>query len=127
MAQAAHPNHSDIQHYKRIGKISIGVGLILLVAVGLLFLVLILSLAGSERSIDKGTTFLYFLLFTGMALPGLFYLLAGRAALKGKPWSRYVLMALGVIFIWGFPLGTILGTYTLMYYFPDKSEGYFKN
>ncbi len=52
------------------------------------------------------------------SLPGL---LAGYGLLKFRPWARMLTIVLGILELFGFPFGTILGVYTLWVLF--SSEG----
>jgi hypothetical protein len=51
----------------------------------------------------------WFLVMT--AVPGL---IGGVGLLKRKPWSRILLIVLGILHLLDFPLGTALGVYTLI-------------
>src|SRR5262245_12350527 len=50
-------------------------------------------------------------------LLGLPALIAGHAGLKHKPWSRIAYIVAGIFALFGFPLGTALGIYTLWFVF----------
>ncbi|MCB1140508.1 MAG: hypothetical protein KDK23_17250 [Leptospiraceae bacterium] len=127
MNQTMHPSHREIQHYQRIGKIAMILGGIWLGILALLLILTIVNFAGTASTDGLSPIFFTLLVSLGLSIPSLLYFLAGRAALKGKKWSRYALMVMGIFLLPGFPLGTAVGVYTLIFYFPDKAEGYFKN
>lgn len=57
-----------------------------------------------------------------IALPGL---LAGWGLLKRKSWARLLAVVLGFLNLMNFPLGTILGVYTIWALLQDGASDYF--
>ena len=58
-----------------------------------------------------------------MGLPGL---AAGYGLLKRKPWARMLTLVLGILNLINFPLGTIMGVYTLWVLLDDRAIAYFE-
>src|ERR1700710_2125465 len=54
-----------------------------------------------------------YLLCLGLLLISALHFYAYRGALEGRGWARYISRAIGILFLFGFPLGTILGVYML--------------
>lgn len=57
-----------------------------------------------------------------LALPGL---LAGIGLLKRKNWGRILAIIVGFLNLLNFPLGTVIGVYTLWVLFQDAATTYF--
>lgn len=57
-----------------------------------------------------------------LALPGL---LSGYGLLKRRSWGRILAIIVGVLNLPNFPLGTILGAYTLFVLLQDQASTYF--
>jgi hypothetical protein len=68
-----------------------------------------------------GTVGLVF--FAVLALPGV---LAGYGLLKGKKWGQILGIVVGVLSLFNFPVGTVLGAYTLFVLFQDSAKDYFE-
>jgi hypothetical protein len=62
------------------------------------------------------------LLMVVLALPGM---LAGYGLLKRKPWARFLALVLGVLNLVNFPVGTLMGVYTLVVLLPQAAAEYF--
>ena len=62
-------------------------------------------------------------IMVAFALPGL---LAGYGLLTLKPWARPLTIVLGVLDLFRFPLGTILGVYTLWVMLSTEGAAEFK-
>ena len=62
------------------------------------------------------------LLMVALALPGL---LAGYGLLTRKPWGRMLAMAVGILGLVNFPLGTAIGVYTLWVLTQPAASEYF--
>src|SRR3954451_7909011 len=58
-----------------------------------------------------------------LSLPGM---LAGIGLLKFRPWARVVAIVVGVLHILSFPLGTLLGIYTLWVLLNVETEALFR-
>jgi hypothetical protein len=113
-------------HIKVLGFIYIIAGVILVV-LGL-FLFGILGGAGL-LSQDKQA----FLItgFIGTALAVFFFVLsvpsiiAGIGLLKRREWARILTIILGIFHLFGFPIGTAIGVYTLYVLFNDQAKALF--
>ena len=55
-----------------------------------------------------------------------FYLMVGLGLLKGKKYAWYFQVALSVLGLLGFPIGTILNAVILIFFFQSSIRGYFK-
>jgi hypothetical protein len=62
------------------------------------------------------------LLMVILGLPGV---LAGYGLLKRKPWARYLALVLGVLDLVNFPIGTVIGIYTLLVLTQQSATEYF--
>ena len=62
------------------------------------------------------------LLMAALGLPGL---LAGYGLLTRKPWGRLLAMAIGILGLVNFPLGTAIGIYTLWVLTQPAASEYF--
>ena len=60
--------------------------------------------------------------FAVLSLPGL---LAGYGLLKGKKWGQILGIVDGFLSLFNFPVGTILGGYTLFVLFQNSANDYF--
>ena len=72
----------------------------------------ILSIVGSSVGI----------LMVVLAIPEL---LAGYGLLKGKSWGRILAIVVGILSLFNFPLGTLIGFYSLWVLLPGEAESYF--
>lgn len=63
------------------------------------------------------------LLLSALALPGL---LSGYGLLTRKPWGRVLGMVVGLLNLINFPLGTVVGLYTLWVLLQETATAYFK-
>jgi hypothetical protein len=124
MQPIPHPSYAEIEHYRRIGHIVTVVGAIFMLpgvgSLGMFFWALLIEKVG----IASIAILISAVLFVAYALLLIF---TGRQSLKGKAWTRPVLIILGFLFLLGFPLGTALGVYSLVKLLPEKSRGYYKN
>lgn len=59
----------------------------------------------------------YFIIITSFLA-----IIGGAGMLNGKRWSKILLLALGCIFLFLLPIGTILGIYTIVVFLSDKEE-----
>jgi hypothetical protein len=57
-----------------------------------------------------------------LALPGL---LAGYGLLTGKSWGRILAIVVGVLGLFNFPIGTLIGAYTLWVLLQEDAAVYF--
>ena len=72
---------------------------------------------GTERSSLLGSALLGaagIALAAGFAVFGVLNLIVAAGIAKGRPWSRHVGIALGVIYLAAVPVGTVLGIIALM-------------
>lgn len=59
-----------------------------------------------------------------VSAPGI---IAGWGLLQYRPWSRILSIILGILNLFGFPVGTLLGIYTLIVLLDDRSSTLFEN
>jgi hypothetical protein len=117
--------HAMQQHVPILGWIYV-VGHAIFLAAGFVVLLLIglAPAAGEPASIWTlgvvGTA--VGLLMVALALPGL---LAGYGLLTRKPWGRMLAMAVGILGLVNFPLGTAIGVYTLWVLTQPAASEYF--
>ncbi|MGD8380192.1 MAG: hypothetical protein PVJ40_03370 [Gammaproteobacteria bacterium] len=95
--------------YEKAGRVFrllgwIQVGLFLLIFFGFLLSVL---------AHDAGATKDAWIMLVFLVSP-VFYLTLGRAIMDHKPWGKTVGIILGVIMLFGFPIGTLIGGYVLL-------------
>jgi hypothetical protein len=62
------------------------------------------------------------LLMAALGLPGL---LAGYGLLTRKPWARVLTMVVGILGLVNFPIGTVIGAYTLWVLTQPTATDYF--
>ena len=119
-------------HRRVLGIIFIAMSaLTLLIAVGFGFFsaVLVGQLDGMGHSSadEKATMTAVLLGATGclfvLGLPGL---ITGLGLLKRRPWSRVLALVMGLLSIANFPLGTVLGIYTIWFYSQTGSDQVFE-
>lgn len=100
---------------------ALGVGLaIFLLAVGVFA-----STEAGDPAILLGTLVLS-LVFAVIMLPwALLCLLAGIGLLRRRAWGRYLALVVGVLDLFNFPLGTLLGIYSLYVLLQRSADAYF--
>lgn len=114
------------QHVKILGWLNI-IGAALFIFIGalvFLFLVGIGAASGDPEAVPVLTLIATFVggFMLVMALPGL---AAGYGLLKRRSWGRVLAIVVGVLNILNFPLGTIIGVYTLYVLLQDEATVYF--
>jgi len=120
-------NRQDLQlHITILGWIQIVSGAVFLVVGGFVFL--LLSGIGFASG-DPTATAILSVVGTGvgilmmvLALPGL---LAGYGLLTGKSWGRILAIVVGVLGLFNFPIGTLIGAYTLWVLLKEDAAVYF--
>lgn len=50
-------------------------------------------------------------------------IIGGAAMIKFKPWARLLLLILGCLYLFLFPIGTILGIYTIVVFLSENENG----
>jgi hypothetical protein len=94
------------KHRKIIGNIYFGLGVILLVLIAL-------TLKNSPEDIAhelEKPMFLYFFIGT---IP---FLVAGVSLVGNFRWAHWVCLPISILFLFSFPIGTIVGGYYLWFY-----------
>ncbi len=61
-------------------------------------------------------------LMLALGLPGV---IAGYGLLRRKPWARFLALVLGVLGLVNFPVGTVVGVYTILVLWPQPATEYF--
>jgi len=59
-----------------------------------------------------------------LAIPGM---VAGYGLLKRRAWGRYLAIVVGIFNLINFPIGTVIGAYTLIILLQNSAEAYFSN
>ena len=113
-------------HVKILGFIYIISGAILVV-LGLMFL----GIVGGTGLISGDRDAMLVTGVVGTALAAFFVILsipsiiAGIGLLKRREWARILTIILGVLHLFGFPIGTAIGVYTLYVLFNDQTKPLF--
>lgn len=59
-----------------------------------------------------------------LAVPGM---VAGYGLLRRRAWGRYLAIVVGIFNLVNFPIGTVIGAYTLIILLQNGAEAYFSN
>jgi hypothetical protein len=120
-------DRQDLQlHITILGWIQIVSNAIFLVIGG--FILILLSGIGFASGDPTATAILSVvgasvgILIMLLALPGL---LAGYGLLTGKSWGRILAIVVGVLGLLNFPIGTLIGAYTLWVLLQEDAAPYF--
>lgn len=120
-------DESDLQlHVSIIGWLHI-VGSALFLVIGAFAFILLPTLGNISGNPD-GAAILSLvgtaigLLMWALGLPGF---LAGYGLLKHKSWARFLALAVGVLDLANFPIGTAIGVYTLLILTQSSANRYF--
>jgi hypothetical protein len=110
------------QHIKILAWLHIVGHLIFLIIGGLLFTLLtgIGAVVGDAQALAILTV-----VGTALALLAIPGILAGYGLLKGYMWGRYLAIVVGIFNLVNFPIGTVIGVYTLYILFQQSAEAYF--
>lgn len=115
-------------HIKILGWLYIIFGIIGLLSAGCLGIILVGSGFISQDEIAMRvlviTTIVIGLFTLLISVPGI---VAGWGLLGYRPWARILTIVLGILNLLGFPIGTILGVYTLVVLFDNRSSELFTN
>lgn len=109
-------------HIKFLGWLYIILGVLGVLSAGLVFLVVAGGglISGDETAI--AITSLVALIISGAILlvsaPGV---VAGVGLINYQPWARILALVLGILNLPGFPIGTLLGIYTIWALLDDES------
>ena len=117
---------STDQHVTVLSILHIASSALLLVAAGIVFFVVGGGLLSGEQEAmlitgTVGTVIAGF--FTLLALPGI---IGGIGLLKRKEWARIVILIVGFLDLINFPLGTLLGVYTIWVLMRHEASDYFR-
>ena len=83
--------------------------------------------------ISQDDTAILVTLIVAVVCGGLFFLgsalniIAGVGLLKYKSWARILAIILGIVNLFGFPIGTALGIYTFWVMFNEETKHLFEN
>ncbi|MCB0195057.1 MAG: hypothetical protein KDJ65_24130 [Anaerolineae bacterium] len=121
-------NHSEINlHITILGWLHLAAGVLFLI-MGLFVVVLLpgIGLAIGQAEVVRilgfvGTMIGFMML--AFSLPGF---VAGYGLLTHRPWSRLLTIVLAVFNFMNFPLGTLMGMYTIWVLLQESAAGYFK-
>lgn len=120
--------HDIAQHIKILAWLHIVGHLIFLIIGGFLFTLLtgIGAVSGDAQALAILTVVGTALgvLLTLLAIPGM---VAGYGLLKRQPWGRYLAIVVGIFNLVNFPIGTVIGAYTLFILFQNSAEAYFSH
>ncbi len=101
-------------HIKVVGWTYLALGVFGILGAALLFLIIAAGglISGDQTAIR--ITMIVGSILAGMvvltSIPGM---VAGAGLLKFKPWARILALILGLLNLPGFPVGTVLGIYTI--------------
>ena len=111
------------KHIQVLGILYIISGVLTLMGCGIAFLVVSGSglFTGDETAILATGVVGIFIAFIGLVF-GLPDIIVGWGLLKRKSWSRILAIIFGILNLFGFPIGTALGIYTLWVMFKPESE-----
>ena len=116
------------KHINILGTLYIVFGLMSLAAGVFVFIILMLI---GVFSGDNDAAFVLPIVATGIATvmivtsaPGI---LGGIGLLKRKKWARILMIIIGALNLLSFPIGTILGVYTLWVLLKNDADCYFSN
>lgn len=122
-------NHTQMEtHVKVVGWLYIVLGGLGILAAALVFLIVFGSglISGDRTAI--GVTFIVAaavaVILLVLSVPGV---IAGFGLLSFKPWARILALILGILNLPGFPLGTLLGIYTLYALVDEEGARLFKS
>lgn len=109
-------------HTKVLGWLYIVLGVLGMLGAGLIIFILIGSglISGDQTAISVLLIVSAFIggFLTLVSLPGI---IAGFGLLAYRPWARVLALVLGILNLPGFPLGTVLGVYTLYVLLDDET------
>jgi hypothetical protein len=109
-------------HTKVLGWLYIVLGVLGMLAAGAVIVILVGSglLSGDRTAISVLFVVAAFVggFLTLVSLPGI---IAGFGLLAYRPWARILALVLGILNLPGFPLGTVLGVYTLYVLLDDET------
>ena len=114
------------QHITVLGWLHI-IGNFLFLLIGC-FVFLLLSTIGAVSGDQQAVVILSMvgtfvaILLTTLGLPGI---VAGFGLLGHKPWARYLAIVVGILSLFNFPIGTLVGGYTLWVLFQEHAPAYF--
>lgn len=114
------------QHVKILGWLNI-IGAALFIVIGAFVFLLLVGIGAASGDAEAVPILTLVATFVGgfmlvMALPGL---AAGFGLLKRRSWGRILALVVGVLNIPNFPLGTIIGVYSLWVLLQDEASAYF--
>jgi len=114
------------QHVKILGWLNI-IGAALFLVIGAFVFLLLVGIGAASGDPEAVPVLTLIATFVGgfmliMALPGL---AAGYGLLKRRSWGRILAIIVGVLNVPNFPLGTIIGVYTLWVLLQDEAAAYF--
>jgi hypothetical protein len=109
-------------HTKILGWLYIVLGVLGMLAAGAVILILVGSGLLSRDRTAISVLFIVAASVGGfLALVSLPGIIAGFGLLAYRPWARILALVLGILNLPGFPLGTILGVYTLYVLLDDET------
>ncbi|MBD3345199.1 MAG: hypothetical protein GF401_09080 [Chitinivibrionales bacterium] len=115
------------QHVNILGWLFIILDLVFIVAAIFAFFLItgIGALQGGEyfQYVSRVTATVVAIALTIISIPGL---IVGIGILKRKSWARLIAIILGVINLFNFPIGTILGVYTFWVLLNPESSALFE-
>ena len=108
-------------HIKVVGWLWIAIA-ILGILIGIIVLVVVfMNIPGEQDSLLVSVGILLCCIVPGFIAN----ILAGYGVLKHKNWARILVIILAIINLFGFPIGTALGVYTLIIMFNEETKALF--
>ncbi len=115
------------QHVTVLSILYIGCGVMFLCAAGLVFVFVagggLLSGEAEAMWITSGIATVIAGFLSLLAVPGI---IGGIGLLKRAEWARILVLVLGFLNLVNFPLGTLLGIYTIWALMRDEATAYFR-
>jgi hypothetical protein len=118
------------KHVTLVGALHIGYSALQLLGglIALLFIIgggLLGGLISEEEIVISIVFFIAGAIGTWMALVSLPGIIAGVGVLRHRPWGRYMVLVLAVIWLFNIPLGTAIGAYSLWVLIQDETAKLF--
>ena len=113
-------------HIKVLGWLYIVLGVLGLIGTGVVVLILVGSgLISGDRTAISVLVIVAAIVGGFLVLVSLPGIIAGAGLLGYRPWARILTLILGILNLPGFPVGTVLGVYTLYVLLDDETARLF--
>lgn len=106
------------RHLRLLGWLYVGYGALVLLVLAALTLYMLVQVAGSSGLPGP----FELILIVALGGPAAAAVVGGLALHRGRPWARPLLLVLGVLVLFSFPFGTLLGVYTFWVLYLDEDS-----